>query len=56
MRPSLGRGLVESLDRLGFAGGIYPINPKYSEVAGHTCYGSVRDLPEAPAVVAFCIG
>ncbi len=55
-RPSLGRGLVESLDRLGFAGGIYPINPKYSEVAGHTCYGSVRDLPEAPDVVAFCIG
>ena len=28
-RPSVGRTLIEALDRLGFPGPLYPINPKY---------------------------
>ncbi len=36
-------------------GAIYPINPKYATVAGRNCYASLRELPEPPDVVSFCI-
>jgi acyl-CoA synthetase (NDP forming) len=32
----------------GFAGCIWPVNPTYAEIAGHRCYKSIADLPEAP--------
>jgi acetate---CoA ligase (ADP-forming) len=54
-RPSVGRGMVEALERIGFGGVIYPVNPKYTSVAGHSCYADLRDLPEPPDVVSFCI-
>jgi acyl-CoA synthetase (NDP forming) len=54
-RPSVGRGMVEALERMGFDGAIYPINPKYATVAGRNCYAGLRELPEAPDVVSFCI-
>ncbi len=55
-RPSIGRAILSSLDRIGFAGAIYPVNPKYPELQGRTCYPSLRDLPEPPDAVAFCVG
>jgi acyl-CoA synthetase (NDP forming) len=55
-KPTLGRRIVASLDRLGFAGSIFPVNPNYETVLGHACYPSVADLPQAPDVVAFCLG
>ena len=54
-RASVGRAMVEALERIGFTGAIYPINPKYSTVAGRNCYAGLRELPEAPDVVSFCI-
>lgn len=54
-RPSIGRALVESLDRLGFDGEVIPINPKYPELFGRRCYPAVDDLPRTPDVVAFCV-
>jgi acyl-CoA synthetase (NDP forming) len=54
-RPSLGRSLILSAQRIGFEGKVYPINPKYPEILGHACYPSVEALPEAPDVVAFCV-
>ena len=27
---------------------IWPVNPTYAEIAGHRCYKSIADLPEAP--------
>jgi acyl-CoA synthetase (NDP forming) len=54
-RPSIGRALVASADRIGFEGRVYPINPTYPEVLGRTCYPSVDALPEAPDVVGFCV-
>ena len=39
---------VHYLDKFGFKGKIFPINPSRSEVQGHQCYKSLADLPEAP--------
>ncbi len=54
-RPSIGRALMDSLAKLGFDGQVFPVNPKYPALLGHTCYPSLRDLPQAPDVVAFCV-
>ena len=54
-RSSVGRTLIESLDRLGFPGPIYPVNPKYETVLGRRCYPSVSELPRDVDVLAFCV-
>src|SRR4051812_9598929 len=36
------------LDRLGYAGSIYLVNPNRSELWGRKCYPSLAALPEAP--------
>jgi acetate---CoA ligase (ADP-forming) len=55
-KPTIGRRLIASLDRFGFSGPIFPVNPNYPTVLGRTCYASIAELPEAPDVVAFCVG
>src|SRR3954454_426146 len=55
-RPGVGRRMVASLGRIGFAGAIYPINPAYPTILGHPCYPTIADLPEAPDVAVFCLG
>lgn len=42
---SLGRRIFDSLVAGGFHGPVYPVNPKASDIAGHRCFGSARDLP-----------
>lgn len=48
-----GRPLRNLLEK-GYGGKIYPVNPKYQDIAGLRCYPSVELLPEAPdlAIVA----
>jgi acetate---CoA ligase (ADP-forming) len=55
-KPTVGRRMVASLDRIGFAGAIYPVNPAYPSVLGHRCYASLADLPEAPDLAVLCVG
>jgi acyl-CoA synthetase (NDP forming) len=55
-KPTIGRRLIASLDRIGFTGLVFPINPNYSTVAGRQCYPSISELPEAPDVALFCVG
>ncbi|WP_067624239.1 MULTISPECIES: acetate--CoA ligase family protein [unclassified Sulfitobacter] len=45
---------IRFMKELGFAGGIYPINPQRSEVQGLTCYPDLEALPEVPetAIIA----
>ncbi|HSE04269.1 MAG TPA: acetate--CoA ligase family protein [Methylomirabilota bacterium] len=54
-RPSVGRTIVENLERIGFAGAIYPINPRYETLLGRPCYRSVEELPAGVDVLAFCV-
>jgi acetyltransferase len=44
------RNIVEG----GYAGMIYPVNPKYAEICGRPCFGSIADIPAVPdfAVIA----
>ena len=55
-KPGVGRRMVASLDRIGFAGAIYPVNPAYPTILGHPCYPSIANVPEAPDVAVFCLG
>ena len=39
----------------GFAGKLYPVNPRYQEIAGVKCWPSVEALPEAPDLALILI-
>jgi acyl-CoA synthetase (NDP forming) len=42
---SLGTRYLGGLIRYGYAGGVYPVNPKYDTVMGLPCYGSMKEVP-----------
>jgi acyl-CoA synthetase (NDP forming) len=44
------------LKRHGFAGHIYPINPRYADLDGTRCYPDVASLPEAPDAAIILVG
>ncbi|HWW49855.1 MAG TPA: acetate--CoA ligase family protein [Xanthobacteraceae bacterium] len=46
---------VYYLERYGFRGKIYPINPTRSELQGHVCYPSLDALPEVPDLVIVAV-
>jgi acetate---CoA ligase (ADP-forming) len=47
---------VDYLKRHGFAGAIYPVNPRYQELAGLACYPAVSALPAPPDVGLVLLG
>ncbi|CAN7440392.1 bifunctional acetate--CoA ligase family protein/GNAT family N-acetyltransferase [Massilia sp. LjRoot122] len=54
-RPgSLGATLLHNLLAGGFKGEVWPVNPKYGELAGRRCYASVAQLPSVPALAVIC--
>ncbi|MDB5950651.1 MAG: family N-acetyltransferase [Massilia sp.] len=54
-RPgSVGATVLRNLAGAGFKGAIYPVNPKYRELAGLECYAGVADLPRAPDLALIC--
>ena len=38
-------------ERMGYRGQIWPVHPKASDIAGHTAFAHLEDLPEAPDAV-----
>jgi acetate---CoA ligase (ADP-forming) len=55
-KPTIGRRLIASLDRIGYAGAVYPVNPHYTAVLGQKCWPHLAELPEAPDLALFCMG
>lgn len=51
---SVGGRPIHYMQRFGFQGKIYPVNPGRSTVQGLTCYPSIADLPTTPdlAIIA----
>ena len=43
--PKGGLAILMNLKR-GFSGGIYPVNPRYPEIAGLKCYPSITEVPD----------
>ncbi|MEE2980819.1 MAG: CoA-binding protein, partial [Pseudomonadota bacterium] len=53
---SIGNDMIKVLRDGGFDGAIWPINPKYDEIDGLACHGSVAALPEAPDLAVLGVG
>jgi acyl-CoA synthetase (NDP forming) len=53
---SLGQRLLGYLREHGYAGGVYPVNPRYPEVDGLTCYPSVGAIPGPVDLVLALVG
>ena len=47
---------IAHLQAQGYAGAIYPINPRYDEIAGLKSYAAAADLPEAPDLGLVLVG
>ncbi|GLR64319.1 acetate--CoA ligase family protein [Marinospirillum insulare] len=45
---------IRSLLRDGFAGDIYPVNPRLNELLGLTCYASIEEVPANPELALVC--
>jgi succinyl-CoA synthetase alpha subunit len=47
---------IAYLQKLGFSGKIFPVNPKITEINGLQCFKSIADLPEVPEVAIVLLG
>ena len=50
-----GRRILEMLDRLGYGGAVYPVNPRYETVMGKRCYAKLEEIPEGIDAIVFCV-
>jgi acetate---CoA ligase (ADP-forming) len=46
---------LKHLQSHGYNGALYPVNPRYAEVAGLKCYPSLADVPETPDLVLILV-
>src|SRR4051812_46667808 len=54
---AIGFRVIRNLRQTGFAGEIFPVNPRYAEIAGLPCLPSVEALPdhvEAAFIAILC--
>ncbi|HRO80871.1 MAG TPA: acetate--CoA ligase family protein [Alicycliphilus denitrificans] len=47
---------IHYMQRHGYRGAIYPINPAREEIQGHRSYASLAALPEAPDLAVIALG
>ena len=52
---ALGATLITNLDRAGFAGDIWPINPKRDAIGARKCLADIADLPPGVDVAVLAI-
>lgn len=46
---------LDLLRHFGYAGSVYPVNPKYEEVFGYRCFADVESLPDTPDLAVLAI-
>jgi acyl-CoA synthetase (NDP forming) len=46
---------LKHLQSHGYKGRLYPVNPRYPEVAGVKCYPALADVPETPDLVLILV-
>lgn len=51
---SVGTRVLDNLLGGGFEGPVFPVNPKYTEIAGNIVYKDVASLPQAPDLAVIC--
>ncbi len=51
-----GRTVLETFRDLDFDGPLYPVNPRYGEVAGNVCHPSLADLPDPVDLAVMAVG
>ena len=51
-----GNEMVLELQVSRFPGRVYPVNPRYDEVEGLTCYPSLHELPDVPDLAVLSVG
>jgi acetyl coenzyme A synthetase (ADP forming)-like protein len=51
----IGNSVMKNLINGGFAGDIYPVNPKADEILGRKAYASIKDVPGEVDVAVFAI-
>lgn len=51
----VGHAIFDNVLRGGFAGAVYPVNPKADEVHGLRCYPSLSALPETPDLAVIVV-
>jgi acetyltransferase len=55
-RPgSVGAVVLDNLRSGGFAGPLWPVNPKHAEIAGLRCWPDIASLPAAPELAVVCV-
>ena len=52
---SFGGRVFQQMTGFGFAGNIYPVNPRLKDIRGLKCYPGVKELPEAPDHVGIVV-
>jgi len=51
----LGRQILDNLLASGYAGKVYAVNPRATEIRGLRCYPSVRDIPSKLDLVVVAV-
>ena len=54
-RKTTGRPITYMMKH-GYAGQVYPVNPKADKIGELPCYASIAELPEAPDVAIVLLG
>ncbi len=52
---SAGFRITKNLMDGDYQGKIYPVNPKYLEIYGRTCYRNLRHIPDSPDLAVFVL-
>ncbi len=54
-QPGRGTSVVANLRDAGFKGGVFAVNPRYTDVLGTRCYPSVQELPDTVDCIVIAI-